>query len=220
MASSKLREDKVYRIFCKSVNSRWNINSRIYFEGRKSPKLLKTTTLRVKVTFQISKNQLVAERYHLCISSWRFILCSSCQRLQRGLVFNKPASIMDLSQSLLLYLRRLQLFPGNSFWKSLLLRFQCYKNIPYVFPWLLLNQTKLNKVSLRTVILLFATYISSFICYMHHVCCIFATYSFIYFLHTATSCALENYAFYLLHIFLHLFFLHLFLLWFATYFCS
>ena len=125
-----------------------------------------------------------------------------------------------LSQSLFLHLRRLQLFPGSSFWKSLSLRFQCYKNIPYVCPWLLLNQTKLNKVSLRIVILLFATYFSSFICYIYHVCYIFATYCFIYFLHTASNCALENYAFYLLHIFLHLFFLHLFLLWFATYFCS
>ena len=33
--------------------------------------------------------------YHLCISTWSFILCYMCSWLQRGLVFNKPASIMD-----------------------------------------------------------------------------------------------------------------------------
>ena len=66
----------------------------------------------------------------------------------------------------------MQLFPGSSFWKSLSLRFQCYKNIPYVCPRLLLNQTKLNKMSLKIVILLFATYFSSFICYIYH----YATY--------------------------------------------
>ena len=136
------------------------------------------------------------------------------------LAFNKPASIMDFITISLSPFRCLQLFPGSSFWKSLSLRFQCYKNIPYVRPWLLLNQTKLNKVSWRIVILLFATYFSLFICYIYHVCYMFATYYLIYFLHTASTCALENYAFYLLHIFLHLFFLHLFPLWFATYFCS
>ena len=111
-----------------------------------------------------------------------------------------------LSQSLFLHLRRLQLFPGSSFWISLLLRFQYCKNIPYVSPWLLLI----------IVILLLATDFSSFICYLYHVCYIFATCCLIYFLHTASKCGLQNYAYYLLHIFLYLFFLHLFLPWFPA----
>ena len=61
---------------------------------------------------------------------------------------------------------------------SLSLRFQHYKNIPYVCPCLLLNQTELNTVPLRIAILLFATYFSSFTI---HIC----YYCFMYFLHTA-----------------------------------
>ena len=72
--------------------------------------------------------------------------------------------------------RCLQLFPGSSFWKSLSLRFQCYKNIPYVCLWLLLNQTKLNKVSwellyfylLHIFLLLFAKYIM-YVTYLLHI---------------------------------------------------
>ena len=104
----------------------------------KSPKLLKIKSSESKKLLKLLK---ISQRsnikhtifaYPLTDSPLLFVLTLA---ERTGILMNQLPSWI-LSQSVFLNLKPLELLPGNSMEKNLWLRFQHYKNIPFVWPWL------------------------------------------------------------------------------------